>query len=519
MTDVYTSYETGLRALLERLGRDHPRYEEALTYQQRLTDNVQSTRRYGDTEARRAERAEIVDRLNALALETLDASYSALCQSEEKAQGTAPPLGEATPTPHVDTSGGAYVAGDVHVCGGDFVGRGQAKSEAQHPAPTARNTVPAQGEPLALIAAALQARRLLLVWASVPFPVEERPTDPAALLINRWRRDAQALPPFPWPVPQLPPLSTLSLDPSDRIEAAFREASVRLNVLHTRQDVVDPGQHNLLKLGGDLGSRSGLLLTWAKVRDVPNDADKVHLLEEARDVAEDGVVLVVTDDPRGPFVQLWDELVRAYVSGARHCFALGPADAHWPEGVKHLSVDVNGVLTRLTDIEVPSPTPSTSEAPPPVRKVQGIHEKLDRLLQGQEGLKQGQGAIYRHVGTTQRQAVAQVLAGLQEARLDDAQVRRELHGTLDAVRRALIHMQAQQLPALDAEVKRALDEVTEIVCAGVDLRTGLELTVPLIPLLLSYRTTLEAGTGLDLRQVWRNLIDWARSKSEGSTDG
>jgi len=236
-------------------------------------------------------------------------------------------------------------------------------------------------------------------------------------------------------------------------------------------------------------------------------------------VAEDGVVLMVTDDPRGPFAQLWDELVRAYVSGARHCLALGPADAHWPEGVKHLSVDVNGVLTRLTDIEVSSPTPSTSEAPPPLRKVQGIHEKLDRLLQGQEGLKRGQGAIYRHVGTTQRQTVAQVLAGLQEARLDDAQVRQELRGTLDAVRRALIHMQAQQLPALDAEVKRALDEVTEIVCAGVDLRTGLELTVPLIPLLLSYRTTLEAGTGLDLRQVWRNLIDWARSKSEGSADG
>ena len=118
MTDVYTPYETGLRALLERLGRDHARYDDALTYQQRLTENLAASRRYGDTEGRRAERAEIVDRLNALALDTLRVSYSALCRSEEEAS-------EVTPTTRVDTGGGAYVAGNVTVQGGDFVGRDQ----------------------------------------------------------------------------------------------------------------------------------------------------------------------------------------------------------------------------------------------------------------------------------------------------------------------------------------------------------------------------------------------------------
>jgi hypothetical protein len=63
---------------------------------------------------------------------------------------------------------------------------------------------------------------------------------------------------------------------------------------------------------------------------------------------------------------------------------------------------------------------------------------------------------------------------------------------------------------LSTELRQTLDEVTEILRADVDLRTGLELTVPLIPLLLSYKTTLEAGAGLDLRQAWEDLIDWTK---------
>jgi hypothetical protein len=207
-------------------------------------------------------------------------------------------------------------------------------------------------------------------------------------MINQWQRDAQALSPVPWPVPQLPPLTILSLDSSDRIEAAFREADVPLNVLCTREDVINPHQHNLIKIAGDLASRSGLLLSWTDVQDMSNDPDKSHLLEEARRVAstssahsastssahsastssahraQDGVVLMIGDAPNKQFVQLWNELIRAYASDARHHFALGPADARWPKDVKHLSIDVNGVLTRLTCVQMPAPVPSAFEASP-----------------------------------------------------------------------------------------------------------------------------------------------------------
>jgi hypothetical protein len=222
------------------------------------------------------------------------------------------------------------------------------------------------------------------------------------------------------------------------------------------------------------------------------------------------VVLMVGDAPNKQFVQLWNELIRAYASDARYHFALGPADAHWPKDVKHLSIDVNGVLVRLSEVDVPPLAPATSEVPLHPETARTIHDKLDRLLEGHERLLESQGAIYRSLETSQRETVTQVLAGLRHARLDEAEVRQELRNTLDAIRRALIHLQTQQLPDLSTDLKQMLDEVTEMVSADVDLRTGLELTIPLIPLLLNYKTTLDAGAGLDLRQAWEDLINWAR---------
>jgi len=78
-SDAYTSYEVGLRRLLHRLGQDHPLHVEALVYQQRLFENIAQSRRHGDTDARRAERSEIISRLNQIALSALDTSFSELC--------------------------------------------------------------------------------------------------------------------------------------------------------------------------------------------------------------------------------------------------------------------------------------------------------------------------------------------------------------------------------------------------------------------------------------------------------
>ena len=85
MQDVFTPYETGLTHLLRRLGKDHPRYTEALTLQSRLLENIVQARRYGDTETRRAERAQIIDTLNNLSLDVLGKSFNELCGLAQEA--------------------------------------------------------------------------------------------------------------------------------------------------------------------------------------------------------------------------------------------------------------------------------------------------------------------------------------------------------------------------------------------------------------------------------------------------
>lgn len=78
--DNFSRYEAGLSKLQTSLGQSPTHYADFLVYQQRLRENLAQTRRYGDTENRRAERAETVDRLNALSIATAGVSFNKLCQ-------------------------------------------------------------------------------------------------------------------------------------------------------------------------------------------------------------------------------------------------------------------------------------------------------------------------------------------------------------------------------------------------------------------------------------------------------
>lgn len=79
MTNAFSRYERGLEELLKRLGKGHSGYLEALTLINRLQENIDYAKRYGSTETRRANRAQIVESLNQFTLETLGTSFSELC--------------------------------------------------------------------------------------------------------------------------------------------------------------------------------------------------------------------------------------------------------------------------------------------------------------------------------------------------------------------------------------------------------------------------------------------------------
>jgi len=78
MDDLFARYERGLARLFDRLGVGHPLAGEALVYQQRLQENIDSARRYSDTQELRAERSQMVEQLNRLAKEAIGSSFNEL---------------------------------------------------------------------------------------------------------------------------------------------------------------------------------------------------------------------------------------------------------------------------------------------------------------------------------------------------------------------------------------------------------------------------------------------------------
>lgn len=77
--DYFDRYESGLKVLLERLGANHPRYGETLTYEQRLRENIRTVELFGDSESRRQERANVIVLLNELTRSILGVSFNDLC--------------------------------------------------------------------------------------------------------------------------------------------------------------------------------------------------------------------------------------------------------------------------------------------------------------------------------------------------------------------------------------------------------------------------------------------------------
>ncbi len=90
MDNTFWSYLTAMDTLLSKLSRDHERYAETLAYQQRLRENIDRTRRYGDSETLRHERSVLLAEINALSLDVIGASFNQMITdaAAERGQST-----------------------------------------------------------------------------------------------------------------------------------------------------------------------------------------------------------------------------------------------------------------------------------------------------------------------------------------------------------------------------------------------------------------------------------------------
>lgn len=122
-----------------------------------------------------------------------------------------------------------------------------------------------------------------------------------------------------------------------------------------------------------------------------------------------------------------------------------------------------------------------------------LGEKIDEL-------KEGQAAIYTQISISSKFTLQVLYKEIHDGRIEQGQLRQ----TIDAIRRALKHIQTSGLP-IGNELKKVLDNIYLAINSDLPFNQKLELTLPIIPFLLEYKVDL--GAGVDLGTAWAELID------------
>jgi hypothetical protein len=125
---------------------------------------------------------------------------------------------------------------------------------------------------------------------------------------------------------------------------------------------------------------------------------------------------------------------------------------------------------------------------PPDGMVGVMTESQERRL---DSLKQGQMAIYGRIDPENRAILDAVLEYIRQGRLEMGKM---VH-ILDAIRRAQIHIQQTSFSDYD-EIRQYLNAIQQDISSNLGVQGQLELSLPIIPGLLNFRVTADAGAEL-----------------------
>jgi hypothetical protein len=138
-------------------------------------------------------------------------------------------------------------------------------------------------------------------------------------------------------------------------------------------------------------------------------------------------------------------------------------------------------------------------------------------------LRQGFTLVLARFDVTEQRILSPILARLDEQQaalmdkildvLDVAAIGAdELDRHLAAIDAALAEVNARAAEIADRSLVASAQQVAELASPlGLDVKHKLKLTIPIIPVLLSYEGAFEMGSKLDLAEVWRALQDLLRS--------
>ena len=123
---------------------------------------------------------------------------------------------------------------------------------------------------------------------------------------------------------------------------------------------------------------------------------------------------------------------------------------------------------------------------------QQISDLQEAVMNGFSELKQSQSTL-----VSIQEDFSQVLDAIHNGQIEQG----EMNLTLDAVRRAIKFMQKQNT-TLSKELKEQVTKASEIVESKIDLRQKVELTIPILPLLLNYKAEFGIASDVDLINLY-----------------
>jgi hypothetical protein len=163
-----------------------------------------------------------------------------------------------------------------------------------------------------------------------------------------------------------------------------------------------------------------------------------------------------------------------------------------------------------------------------ISQLQQMDAKLDGLTAGQtairddlSGLRQ---TILTHFETSEQSIIKATLDRLERAQLETVQTilhaidaktlsEHELRNTLTVFRDTLKEIRRREAILADRDLTDKLGSVSEAIEAPrLDAKNKLKVTVPIIPLLLSYEGEIELGCGMNLEAAWQRLITKVRGE-------
>ncbi len=78
MSTEFVKHQIGIKNLLDTLGKEHPRYLDAVNFQNQLLDNIHAVEAYGDNENYRSTRNRIKHQIDQIALQTIGKTFNEL---------------------------------------------------------------------------------------------------------------------------------------------------------------------------------------------------------------------------------------------------------------------------------------------------------------------------------------------------------------------------------------------------------------------------------------------------------